>query len=396
MKKIFALIVFLTISLLAFEVFYVPLTDSESGPKAVFSSFIKCNLDSLIPHYFRKTSIFLNSVLLNKSIDKATGKNASTSLTGTKTVPDYFDDVVVSLSDGYLSLIMEEYDINQNITAVINLSEKLKEQGINFIYFELPHKMETHDPAFASYKGVYKDYTEEYEKQIRTELEKAGVDVVSFMDSYPEVNDRRLSFFFKTDHHWLPQSGLQASKVLALSLNEKYGYQIDTSVFDLKNYNVSEDILMLGSLGQKVSHIYCEPEILPVLVPLYKSDITVEIPTKDYIQRGPIEQSFFDYGVLESKTFYDTTKYNLYAYGNKPLIKVHNNLVNNGKRLLVLKTSIANVMTPFLTNDIEYLDIIDLREYKELSAYIEETKPDTVVMIYGTSEFSSNMAFIYR
>ena len=88
---------------------------------------------------------------------------------------------------------------------------------------------------------------------------------------------------------------------------------------------------------------------------------------------------------LERIDYYNSNPYSAYNYGDKALIHVKNNNVNDGKRLLVIKNSYANPMTFFLSTGVDKMDIIDLRLFNgSLQTYIDKYEPDTVLFIVHT------------
>ena len=73
------------------------------------------------------------------------------------------------------------------------------------------------------------------------------------------------------------------------------------------------------------------------------------------------------------------------------MITIHNNQIHDGSHILMLKTSYADCMYPYLASVVENLDVIDLRWFNgSLQSYIKETNPDTVVMVYGMTTFSGS------
>ena len=70
------------------------------------------------------------------------------------------------------------------------------------------------------------------------------------------------------------------------------------------------------------------------------------------------------------------------------MISIHNNLVHDGKKLLLIKLSMADCMVPYMAGVVEDMDVVDLRCYTgNIFDYIDETHPDTVIMAYGAGSF---------
>ncbi len=296
--------------------------------------------------------------------------------------------IVVQMANGWLAYVADYCDNTREINSVIAFSDYLKKQDCDFLYIEHMAKFNK-----SLYNGFYKDYTEEMSKEIVESLEAAGISVLNINEEREKANLDHDSMFFATDHHWLPSAGIWASGVLSRRLNEEFGYNIDTSLFDESSYTV--EILKnssLGSQGKKLTTVYTQPEDFPVVLPKYDTDLTVFHSFNSTTISGSIQETLLNTQAIQPETLKKLTQnstYTFYGYGDQPLIQVHNNKLSDGKRVLILKNSFANVMYPFLAAGVEYLDILDLRHFQgSLRAYIQKTKPDTVVLAYGASYFS--------
>ena len=93
---------------------------------------------------------------------------------------------------------------------------------------------------------------------------------------------------------------------------------------------------------------------------------------------------FYDMKKMTPLTAYDT-----YAYGNRALLQIQNQAKKDGRKLLLIHDSFADVMTPFLALGMEYLQSIDPRYfYGSLQTFIEKERPDTVILFYDIIEFN--------
>lgn len=315
-------------------------------------------------------------VLMKKRCDKWMGLDMTTSLCSGKNDPDSSEDLVLEFQEDYLGFVMDDMDISDALSQIVSFGKQMQDEGRNFLFFLNPGKYaENH---------AWKDYSKEKEDEVKHTLHSNGLDVVCISEFMEGRGMDQASLFFKTDHHWLPQTGIWADGILCETMNQKYGYCFDTSFFDIENYNVKQlKNLFLGSMGQKVTEAYCKREDFPIVTPRYDTDLEVFISGKNKKFRGSIEDTLMnpDYSYL--------TAYASYGYGDQALITIHNNLVHDGSRILMLKTSYANVMYPFLAAVVENLDVIDLRHFgKSLQSYINETNPDTVVYVTGIGQFA--------
>lgn len=326
--------------------------------------------------YFR-----LPFVIVRKWSDKAAGIDMTTSLcTAENSIYDC-EDVVLPYQDDYLGFVVDNMDISERINNLVDFGSQMEMEGRNFLFFEVPGKY--------GENIVYRSYLNEKEDEIKQAFEVNELNIFRVSDVIKEEQIDEKSLFFKTDHHWLPSTGIWADKLLCEEFNERFDYQIDTSVFDLENYNISilEDF-SLGSQGKKVTEVYCEKEDFPVIYPKYDTDLEVFISTINKTTRGSIADTLLDSSAFEESNIYKKYDYTFYGYGDNALITIHNNEIHDGSRVLMIKISFADSMYPYLSTVFENLDIIDLRIFNgSLQSYIKETNPDTVVVVYAVTSF---------
>ncbi len=292
-------------------------------------------------------------------------------------------ETVLELGNGYLTFYTPVDDAAaDNVKKLSDFQKKIESEGRDFLFFKVPHKTgELSD----DYMGAIKDNAIQKEKYQNELIRKYNINCVyckDYMENEGLDND---SSYFITDHHWTPEAGLKACGYLADALNKTAGYKIDTSIFDEENYNIeTEEDSFLGSQGRKVTRVYTRPEDFPVVVPKYKTNLTVFLGALNKTLTGGISETLFNYDMLKGKSVYDRWQFHFYGYGDQSLVEIHNNNLKDGKRILVLKESYANFIYPYMCGFAEDVDVIDLRHFKgSVNAYIEKNDPDTVVMIYS-------------
>ncbi len=337
----------------------------------------------------------MKAVLTKNRFQKAIGMDMTVSYNpGDNDVRDYYDKIVpYDEQCDYLGGIVDDVDISQNIDKILDFGRYAKEKGINFVYLHTPGKYTSND--------VYKDYSAEKDAELLESLKHSNIDYIYFNDYMPKDKNEYANMFYKTDHHWLPQTGIYANKILCSYLNNHYGYNIDTSLFEPDSYRVeTSDLPFLGTLGRRVTEVYAEPERFDLYYPKYSTDLKVyDSRYNDYTQ-GDIKDTLFDYDVLSQKDLYKRLNYVFYGHGDSACYAIHNNNVNDGSRVLMVKTSFADVMYPYLSSVFEDLTVIDLRYFKgSLKSYIEDYKPDTIILVYGITLYGrddSTDAFDFR
>lgn len=304
-----------------------------------------------------------------------------------KMIDNYLiNEEVVKLNNGYLSFITEKF--NNNITNIIenyvSFNNFLKAQDVEFIYIQAPSKNNKYDQQLPS--GIV-DYGNSNADSLLAGLSNKGVDIFDLREVMNEKIDDYYGAFFRTDHHWKPETGLWAAEQVAKRLNEKYNFNFNLEKFDISNYNVKVyEKYFLGSQGKKVGLGYVKPDDFSMITPNWDTNITLQIPSKTIDKTGRFEDVLINYSQLGKIDYYNKTPYGAYLYGNVEYAKIKNNLKQDGKKILMIRESFSLALVPFLIDGISEIDLIDLRYYKDsVREYIEQNKPDVVIMMYNSN-----------
>lgn len=295
------------------------------------------------------------------------------------------DQSVIVLDEGYFSYSHEKVDTDVTADKVKNFQNSLAKHDIDFLYVMAPDKCSETDEN-SIYKG-YIDYTEENAEKLSIKLQEREVNFLNLQERAADQGSNVKDFFFKTDHHWKPNSALWGAKKVAEELNENYGFCIDTMLYSQENFDarIYEDIF-LGSQGKKVTLAYAEPENIEILSPIYETNLHVAIPKFGLNLTGTFEETFIDQMQLAEgsypEKYYELNRYAAYGYGDQPLITVKNLQISDGKKVLMVKDSFAGTLAPFLSLGLSDMAIIDLRHFTEsLQCYIEEYDPDMAIIL---------------
>ena len=312
------------------------------------------------------------------------GMDMTTSFSTENSLTDWLDTPIqYSKNSDYLCGIIDNVDITENVDKLIDFKEYLESRNIDFVYFHTPGKYASNE--------AYKNYSSEKDAELLDKLNENDIDHIYFDDHMPKDEDEYLHMFYKTDHHWLPSTGIYANKVLCEYLNNNYGYDIDTSVFELNNYDVEiAEKPFLGSWGKKVTEAYAKPEPFEIYYPKYKLDLDVYNTRYDEYTHGDIKDTLFNYDVFYEEDIYSRNNYGFYGLWDPAYCKIHNNEIDDGSHVLMIKTSFADCMYSYLPAVFEDIDVIDLRYFGgSLESFIEKNKPDIVIMVYGIASFDS-------
>ena len=301
---------------------------------------------------------------------------------------------VIVLNNGYMAYV-EPYvspsKIEELADNVAELSEYLDTKGIDFVYVNAGSKVCKNDKQLPA--GAV-EYTNERADILLNYLDQKGV---SYLDIRPLQEAKYpdwYSSYYKTDLHWKNTTALWAAGEIAAYLNENNGFSFDLSYFDESNYNIEvyEDYF-LGDQGRKMTLAVAGLEPFSKIIPKFETDLSIQIPSKTIDLRGKYEETLFneesynriaDYSAKDFETKRDA--YCTVRWGNDPVGTVQNHLTkdNEGKRILMLQDSFSWWLSTYLALDVPEIDYLYLNKFTgSLKAYIEETKPDLVVLIMG-------------
>ena len=326
-------------------------------------------------NYYTSSLLFgrMKFVELNALFNKMIGMNI---VSGT--------DSVVVMKNGYLTF--ESYPVNttyaQESTAYF--SQWLKNKGINFLYVQCPSKENPLDNQLPY--GIKDNYNINADNLLDS-LSERNVPYVDLRKNLNSDFEDYYSRFFKTDHHWTPETGVWAAGQIAEELNTRYNYGINTTIGNLSNYNVEVfEKYCLGSQGKKATLRYANPEDISLIYPKDEdTNFTVRY-NKESPQNGSFEDILLRRSVFDKIDYYNISTYSAYLNGNHSTISIHNNKVNNGKKMVYIMDSFSASVIPYLATDIEDMLVLDLRSFNgSVTKAIEEFNPDTVIVAYNPS-----------
>lgn len=209
---------------------------------------------------------------------------------------------------------------------------------------------------------------EEYLGKIRDVL-PAGVwfDTSSVLRSHSDEE-----IYYRTDHHWKTLAAFYVYQEWAESQGfdpvQSSDYEIETVTQDFEGTIQSK----LGIDAQKDS------------IELYKQrdDIFYTVQKGDSQEIG---YSVYDRTALETKS-----KYDIFFGGNHALVKIGTR-AGTGRRILVIKDSYAHCFVPFLLEEFDEIDMLDIRYYNQkVSDLIANGNYTDLLFLYNASGFAED------
>ena len=289
----------------------------------------------------------------------------------------------VRTADGYLTWVAPKNDVKGAAASVKAFSEFCKECGIPLIFVAAPDKVcREVDSDFA---GVI-DFSNQNADEFLSLLNASGVENYDLRKVLHQEGFEHHQLFFRTDHHWRPETGLWAAGTIAEILNRKHGFDVDLSRFDSTRFTTTVyPNFFLGVQGKKMTTLNVEPEDFSLLYPNYQTAFHYEVLSEGINSDGDFS-IMYDTDCVSERTLYweDKSPYSTYAYDNQPLERIENKLVGNSDVVLVIHDSFGNCVFPFLSLGIHFVDSIDLRFFDgSIRSYIRERRPDVVIVTYN-------------
>ncbi|MDR2070922.1 MAG: hypothetical protein LBP81_05865 [Treponema sp.] len=305
---------------------------------------------------------------------------------------NFLNGDVIDLGDGYLSEVEEKYDPAGYAASLAELYGFLQGLGIDFLYVQCPYKIAPGDPISGT-----GDFSNQNADDLWYALSMKSVPYLDLRKNIREEGLEHHALFYKTDHHWKAETGLWAGGVLMDHLNRNYGFGFDLDRADPQGYHYAlYRNWFLGSLGKKVTLLQAPAEDFTLITPRFDTDFSLTIPEVNLDTRGNFD-IFIDHFWLDTQDYYRLSPYGAYMYGDRQVIMVHNFLAPEGKKILLIKDSFADVVSPFLSTGTADLHILDLRHFNgSIRSYIEKNKPDMVMVMYNPSAMGNEKMFDFR
>lgn len=299
-------------------------------------------------------------------------------------------DNVIVLKNGYLVFDTERKDMTAAAENITLFSKKMNEQGIDFLYVQEPAKLDKYDNKMPY--GMNDNENANTDDLVNV-LDKNGVNCLDLRESMQNSKMDHYSAFFKTDHHWKPETGLWATGEIIKKINSISGLGLDSSVSDISKYNIKVyEKYCLGSQGKKVSLSFADPEDISIITPKYDTDFDVTYYSSgiSYSKSGDFKEAFLNMSNLEKIDYYNTLVYTTYLYGDHERIAIDNKKATNDTKILYIVDSFSDCVIPYFASTVKHIDVIDLRYFNgSLESFISQNKPDMVVAAYNPSTVSN-------
>ena len=255
------------------------------------------------------------------------------------------------------------------------------EFGGEFLYVQTPYKYISNVELLDGYKMDFGNQNSD----------KLGKLICSAQIPYMDLRDEKSDWeYYNTDHHWTLESSFDAVGIIVDELNYLYDYNLDSSYFyrDIDNYSkVTYEDSLLGSAGIQVGEYYSGMDDLSILVPNFETELQFEHYVDGELQlvkNGDFWNAFINEDILNDEDYYN--KYNAFSNGAHCETVVKNKKAINDKKVLLITHSYGRPMVQYLSlyfEETRYLDPQEGRYNDNYLEYIEEYKPDVVIVMYN-------------
>lgn len=268
-----------------------------------------------------------------------------------------------------------------NLTAMAQqlkeLQDGVKQVGGSFYFIGVPGQSSIHRDKYPSHFQNNSKFLDKAESLMFANLEKQGIAFIN-MNKVFRGNPEK-EYYFKTDHHYNFEGAYLTYFSIMEKLHQNKAINVDAAVEKDDMNIVTLPNPFGGSRNRQIYYLY--PTNEHIQIGYFKNQIPYEKFTN-----GKPDPKFFFLKEDESAMI----NYGVYMGGDigETIIKTNREQLPN---LLIFGDSYTNAIEPLMYYHFNETRILDLRHYKQISLvkYIEEYKPDIVIMVRDDANYGN-------
>ena len=297
------------------------------------------------------------------------------------------DRQVQKLNDGYYIFAFNRINMTERADSVAEFARFAKENGAGFCYVNVLAK--TNKFADSEVRGI--DYANDNADELLEKLQERGVDTLDLREYAKGFSPSKYhALFFRTDHHWLPTTGMWAAGILADKLNTM-GIAADKKYMDAAYYE--EKIYPKAFLGSQGGRLKLSDEFyddISLYYPKFPNKFHIEVPSYNVNKTGDFSV-VYDKKLLADAEKIGRLTYFVYRYRLNPITKIDNLNLNSDDRVLIIGDSFQETMGVFLATGVAHITFLDIRIFNgSVRKFIEELKPTAIIVAY-LPEYTKNL-----
>ena len=350
---------------------------NEGGKVSARIAKLYSMMDKYTSSYFTFTG---QCEIVSKLFSKCMGMNL---------LMDTYGNLVYFQQDGRMMTERQYKNVDVEISNIVNFSEWLKDNGIDFLYVEVPSPVDPADEQTQIALG-YEEYSNVMANQILDALDELGIANIDLRKLMADENRKYSEYFFPFDHHMLPSNGLWAAGKISNNIDQLLGTNANPAVFKEENYTLTTSSPVgKGSFYDVATDVYAHKYPMFLYSPNFETRFTKWISKYRLELEGNFDEVMY--------AMYDYPTYNVWNHGIQS-IKKYKNMINSvadtsEKPILLLTESYSDVIVPFLACAYSDIEEIDLRLFDgSIETYINKSKPAVVVVIYSAYDINASGA----
>ena len=281
---------------------------------------------------------------------------------------------------GYPSWPSDYETLMEIANQVSEIKSVVEGYGGHFLFCQIPYK---NAERIEELKGYSTDYSETAEDRLCSILSDKGIEVLD-LRAFEDCCE-----YYKTDHHWSLFSAFNSSRHIVEELEKRFGFTFDNRFGDFANYDsIDFGKTLLGSIGVKVGPYFAGKDSFIVYNPRFDTDLSlhhfVEDGKLDHFSQGSFWDAFIDESTLLDEDYYN--KYNSLLFGSWFEAIISNKKADNDSTSLLITHSYGRGLAQYLGlyfSELRYIDPQKGRYNYGVINYIEENKPDFVILSYN-------------